>query len=53
MIQKREVTPNYGTTIEKQGFDQATAHIKISEKYNYSKEASEFYDNIKKYKDRE
>lgn len=35
----------------KQGVDQATAHIKTSEKYNYSKEANEFYDTIKKYKD--
>lgn len=35
----------------KKGFTQAEAHIKASAKYNYAKEAAEFYDRIKKYKD--
>lgn len=35
----------------KQGYSQAEAHIKASKKYNYSKEANEYYDKNKKYKD--
>lgn len=33
------------------GFTQAEAHILASKSYNYAKEAAEFYDKIKKYKD--
>lgn len=36
--------------IEK-GLSQAEAHLLTSKEYNYSKEATEFYDKIKKYKD--
>lgn len=34
----------------KSGMSQKDAHIVTSKTYNYDKEASEFYDNIKKYK---
>lgn len=34
-----------------QGMNQQEAHAKASEKYNYSKEAEEYYDKIKKYND--
>lgn len=35
----------------KRGYTQAEAHIIASKKYNYAKEAIEFYDKIEKYKD--
>lgn len=35
----------------KQGYTQAEAHIITSKKYNYDKEATEFYDKIEKYMD--
>ncbi len=35
----------------KQGCSQSEAHIITSKKYNYAKEAAEFYDKIKKYSD--
>lgn len=34
----------------KKGYSQAEAHSITSGKYNYGKEANEFYDKIKKYK---
>ena len=33
------------------GISQAEAHLMATKKYNYNKEAKEFYDKIKKYKD--
>lgn len=35
----------------KQGYTQVEAHIIASKKYNYAKEATEFYGKIEKYKD--
>ncbi len=35
----------------RQGYSQEEAHILTSKKYNYDKEATEFYDKIKKYSD--
>lgn len=35
----------------KEGYTQEEAHIITSKQYNYAKEAEEFYDKIKKYKD--
>lgn len=35
----------------KEGYTQEEAHIITSKQYNYAKEAAEFYDKIKKYKD--
>lgn len=39
------------SSLIKQGYTQAEAHIMASEKYNYAKEAAEFYDRIEKYRD--
>ena len=45
---KHEITER---DLMKKGFSQSEAHIMASEKYNYAKEAAEFYDRIEKYKD--
>lgn len=37
-------------SLVKQGYTQSEAHLLASEKFNYSKEAKQFYDSITKYK---
>lgn len=41
----------YERQLVEKGYSQEEAHILTSKKYNYEKEASKFYDKIKKYKD--